>query len=79
VAIEVRDGFAEIRVSDNGPGVPADRRDDIFKPFVSTKGSRGTGLGLPSARKTLREHGGDLFVQPDTENGATFVFRLPLG
>jgi signal transduction histidine kinase len=79
VAVEIRDGFAEVRVSDNGPGVPPDKRDDIFKPFVSTKGSRGTGLGLPSARKTLREHGGDLFVQPDTEAGATFVFRLPLG
>ncbi len=79
VAVEVRDGFAEIRVRDNGPGVPADKREEIFKPFVSTKGSRGTGLGLPSARKTFREHGGDLFVQPDTDPGATFVFRLPLG
>ena len=78
VTLEAHDGFAELRVSDNGPGVPGDKRDDIFKPFVSTKGSRGTGLGLPSARKTLREHGGDLFVQPDTESGATFVFRLPL-
>jgi signal transduction histidine kinase len=78
VAVELKQGFAEIRVSDNGPGVPPDKWDDIFKPFVSTKGSRGTGLGLPSARKTLREHGGDLFVQPDTESGATFVFRLPL-
>jgi signal transduction histidine kinase len=79
VAIGAADGFAEIRVTDNGPGVPSDKRDDIFKPFVSTKGSRGTGLGLPSARKTLREHGGDLFVQPEGEGGATFVFRLPLG
>jgi len=78
VWVGVLDGFAEILVSDSGPGVPPDKHDEIFKPFVSTKGSRGTGLGLPSARKTLREHGGDLFVQPDTESGATFVFRLPL-
>jgi signal transduction histidine kinase len=78
VAIQVHAGFAEIRVSDTGPGVPADKREEIFKPFVSTKGSRGTGLGLPSARKTLREHGGDLFVLPGTDCGATFVFRIPL-
>lgn len=78
VAIEVKEAFAEVRVSDNGPGVPAEKREEIFKPFVSTKGSRGTGLGLPSARKTFREHGGDLFVQPDAEHGATFVFRIPL-
>ncbi|MCU0703793.1 MAG: ATP-binding protein [Fimbriiglobus sp.] len=78
VALAVRDNFAEVRVSDNGPGVPADKREEIFKPFVSTKGSRGTGLGLPSARKTLREHGGDLFLDPDTEHGAAFVFHLPL-
>jgi signal transduction histidine kinase len=78
VEVGAADGFAEIRVTDNGPGVPADKREEIFKPFVSTKGSRGTGLGLPSARKTLREHGGDLFVLPTDEPGATFVLRLPL-
>ena len=78
VTLAAADGFAEVRVADNGPGLPAELLEEVFKPFVSTKGSRGTGLGLPSARKTLREHGGDLFVQPAAGPGATFVFRLPL-
>ena len=78
ISLGVANGVAEIRVTDNGPGVPDDLREGIFRPFVSTKGSRGTGLGLPSARKTLREHGGDLLVLPSLEPGATFVLRLPL-
>ncbi|MEO2091517.1 MAG: ATP-binding protein [Gemmataceae bacterium] len=72
------DGFAEIRVTDNGPGLPADKRADIFKPFVSTKGSRGTGLGLPVSRKTLREHGGDVTADDADGGGAVFTLRLPL-
>jgi signal transduction histidine kinase len=71
-------GFAEIRVRDNGPGIPPEKREEVFKPFVSTKGSRGTGLGLPVSRKTLREHGGDVWVEGD-ETGAVFVLRIPLG
>jgi signal transduction histidine kinase/pSer/pThr/pTyr-binding forkhead associated (FHA) protein len=68
-----------LTVDDNGPGVPEQQRDDIFKPFISTKGSRGTGLGLPASRKTLREHGGDLTVCSSTLGGARFVFRWPRG
>jgi signal transduction histidine kinase len=69
--------FAEITVTDNGPGVPADRREEIFKPFVSSKGSKGTGLGLPVSRKTLREHGGDLIVADADGGGTRFVLRIP--
>jgi signal transduction histidine kinase len=68
-----------LTVDDNGPGVPDDQRDDIFKPFISTKGSRGTGLGLPASRKTLREHGGDLTVSSSALGGARFEFRWPKG
>lgn len=67
-----------IVVTDNGPGVPEDKREEVFKPFVSTKGSKGTGLGLPAARKTLREHGGDLVIRDAAGGGAEFVFKLPL-
>jgi signal transduction histidine kinase len=80
--VEVRVGvdgmWAEIAVEDSGPGVPADQREAIFKPFVSTKGSRGTGLGLPVSRKTLREHGGDLVVDDAADGGARFVLRIPV-
>lgn len=77
VSVGTADGFAEIRVRDNGPGILPEKREEIFKPFVSSKGSRGTGLGLPVSRKTLREHGGDVQVEGD-ESGAVFVLRIPL-
>jgi signal transduction histidine kinase len=80
VEVDVRvDGTrAEIAIEDNGPGIPADQREAIFKPFVSTKGSRGTGLGLPVSRKILREHGGDLVVEDAPGGGARFVMRIPV-
>lgn len=78
VTIRAAGEFAEIAVADNGPGVPADKREEIFKPFVSTKGSKGTGLGLPAARKTFREHGGDVVVQEGPSGGAVFVLTVPL-
>ncbi len=69
--------FLRIRVVDNGGGIPADKLADIFKPFVSTKGARGTGLGLAVSRKVLREHGGDIVVQSEVGRGSVFVLRLP--
>lgn len=70
--------WAKVIVMDNGPGIPADKLEDIFKPFVSTKGSRGTGLGLPVSRKIVREHGGDIIVQSVIEKGSKFTIRLPM-
>ena len=63
---------------DNGPGVPADKFEEIFKPFVSSKGAKGTGLGLPVSRKILREHGGDILVQSEVGTGSKFILKLPL-
>ncbi len=71
-------GFVRIQVSDNGHGIPADKLGDIFRPFVSTKGAKGTGLGLAVSRKILREHGGDITVESDPESGSTFTLRLPV-
>jgi signal transduction histidine kinase len=67
-----------IGVRDNGHGIPAEKLSDIFRPFVSTKGARGTGLGLAVSRKILREHGGDILVQSKVGEGSQFVLRLPL-
>jgi signal transduction histidine kinase len=64
-------------VRDNGPGIPADKLGDIFRPFVSTKGAKGTGLGLVVSRKILREHGGDVVVQSEVGRGSLFALRLP--
>jgi signal transduction histidine kinase len=69
--------WAEIIVADNGCGIPPEKLAEIFKPFVSSKGSRGTGLGLTVTRKILREHGGDVLVQSTPGQGSRFTLRLP--
>ena len=55
--------LVRIEVEDNGPGIPADQMDHLFSPFVSSKKSRGTGLGLPVSQKILTEHGGRILVR----------------
>jgi signal transduction histidine kinase len=76
--LEADGKWAKIIIVDNGPGIPAAELEDIFKPFISSKGSRGTGLGLPVSRKILREHGGDILVQSILEKGSKFTLRIPL-
>jgi signal transduction histidine kinase len=70
--------WVRIVVQDNGHGIAPEKVSEIFRPFVSTKGARGTGLGLAVSRKILREHGGDILVQSEVERGSTFTLRLPL-
>lgn len=72
------DGYVRIVVLDNGVGIAPERIPEMFKVFVSTKGSRGTGLGLPVSQKILREHGGDLIVQSQVDVGSKFTIKLPL-
>jgi signal transduction histidine kinase len=76
--LEEGGGWVRVLVVDNGVGIPADKLESIFKPFVSTKGARGTGLGLAVSKKILREHGGDILVQSDPGRGSRFILRLPL-
>lgn len=71
-------GWAKLQVKDNGPGIAEEKINDIFRPFVSTKGAKGTGLGLAVSRKILREHGGDILVQSKPGKGSLFTLRLPL-
>ncbi|HEX5580447.1 MAG TPA: PAS domain-containing sensor histidine kinase [Gemmatimonadaceae bacterium] len=78
----VADDRAELRVSDTGPGIPRDKREAIFEPFVQlgrslTSGPEGTGLGLAISRDLARAMGGELSVEDSAEPGATFVLRLP--
>lgn len=91
-AVENRpDPFVEIRVSadreaklvrivisDNGQGMDAETLATVFNLFVSTKGSRGTGLGLTVSRKILREHGGDIRATSVPGEGSTFTLEFPL-
>jgi signal transduction histidine kinase len=73
------DSSVELRVVDDGPGVPAAIAQRIFEPFFSTKeAGEGTGLGLSISRSIAEAHGGKLYLDsaPDAP-GATFVLRLP--
>lgn len=73
-----RDGpDVEIRIRDNGPGIPPGKVAEIFRPFISSKGSRGTGLGLPVSRKTLREHGGEATLESEPGHGTVARLRWP--
>ncbi len=73
----------EIIVDDDGPGIPATRREDVFKPFFRLEGSRnpmtgGTGLGLTIARDVIRSHGGDLVLLEAPTGGLRARLSLPL-
>ncbi len=68
-----------VAVTDNGPGIPEDQLTRIFNIFESTKGARGTGLGLAVSQKILREHGGDVIVETKPGFGCRFVLDWPRG
>ncbi|WP_165227305.1 ATP-binding protein [Aquisphaera insulae] len=70
--------IARIQVADNGVGIDEADLASIFQIFASTKGSRGTGLGLPVSRKIIAEHGGNITVTSQPGRGATFVIDLPM-
>jgi two-component system, OmpR family, osmolarity sensor histidine kinase EnvZ len=75
-------GLLVITVDDNGPGIPANRREDVFKPFVRLDTARnqdasGTGLGLSIARDIARSHGGDITLEDSPQGGLRAVVRVP--
>jgi C4-dicarboxylate-specific signal transduction histidine kinase len=71
------DNFAELSVSDNGPGIPEDRLKDVFEPFYTSK-EEGMGMGLSIARTIVEAHSGRLSAQNRTSGGAVFSIRLQL-
>ncbi len=75
----VREGaHVVIRVTDTGAGMSPDVQARVFEPYFSTKRS-GTGLGLPTVRRVVEEHGGTLTVQSEVGKGSQFSLRLPAG
>ena len=71
------EALVRITVEDNGPGIPADQMEYLFSPFVSSKKSRGTGLGLPVSKKILGEHNGRIEVHSEPDQGCRFTLELP--
>lgn len=75
--IEVRLDDHSLLVCDDGPGLPDEVRDELFKPFGTARKRGGTGLGLAIARDLARAMGGDLDVRETSERGTVFSVRLP--
>ncbi len=78
-----RGDAVEITIDDDGPGIPEDRRDDVFKPFFRLESSRnpvtgGVGLGLTIARDVLRGHGGEIELGDSPSGGLRARLRLPV-
>jgi signal transduction histidine kinase len=72
------EGWAvEYRVIDNGCGMNAETGEKIFQRFFTTKGSKGTGLGLMLTRKIINEHGGVVDFESERDKGTVFIVRLP--
>ena len=71
------DKVVRVLVEDNGPGIPPEEIDDLFRPFVSSKRGRGTGLGLPVSQKIVSEHDGQILVESIPGRGSRFTLQLP--
>lgn len=77
VTVTVAGGRCQLTFADSGPGIPDDIREKVLEPFFTTK-SRGGGLGLPIARRTIELHGGTLSLECPEAGGTTIRLDLPL-
>jgi len=68
----------QVRVADNGRGIPESVREKLFEPFVSSGKENGTGLGLTVVQKIIQDHGGDVVVEKTSTEGTVFRMTLPL-
>jgi len=75
ISTRAQDGAVLVSVSDTGVGIPADKLDEIFNPFVTTKVG-GTGMGLAISRTIIEAHGGRIWATVNRGRGATLHFRL---
>jgi signal transduction histidine kinase len=84
IAIRDLPDAIEVTIEDTGPGIPAERLKDVFRPFVRLEGSRnpdsgGVGLGLAIARSVVLAHGGTIALSNRAEGGLRATVRLPKG
>lgn len=66
-----------LKVSDNGAGIEPEKLEKVFLPFYTTKGSSGTGLGLPMCKKAIEDMGGSMKVESELNVGTTFTIVIP--
>ena len=78
VSTKKSNGKVEIKVADNGNGIPQKVLDKIFQPFFTTKPTgQGTGLGLSLSYDIVKAHGGELKVETNEGEGSEFIISLP--
>jgi PAS domain S-box-containing protein len=77
VAVATVDSACQIEFVDAGPGIPAEVREKIFTPFFTTK-SRGSGLGLPTAKRLIEAHNGSIVITCPPAGGTRVVIQLPM-
>jgi two-component system, sporulation sensor kinase A len=77
VDVTAGNGMCRIEIADNGPGIPADVRERIFEPFFTTK-HRGTGLGLPTAKRVIERHRGSIGIECPPSGGTIVTVALPI-
>jgi two-component system, LuxR family, sensor kinase FixL len=76
VTVDSRDSHCRVMVKDDGPGIGAEIREKIFMPFFTTK-SRGSGLGLPTAKRLVEAHRGSIDIRCPSDGGTVVVVELP--
>jgi two-component system NtrC family sensor kinase len=72
------DEFVEVRVEDDGCGIPKTQLPHLFEPFATTKGPKGTGLGLAVTWGIVDNHNGTITVESEVGAGTTFIVRIPV-
>ncbi|MGE5242728.1 MAG: two-component system sensor histidine kinase NtrB [Betaproteobacteria bacterium] len=77
VSLAQHDGRVEVAIADHGPGMPAEVREKAFDPFFTTK-HRGTGLGLPTAKRIVDAHGGAIRIEVPPAGGTIISIDLPI-
>lgn len=77
VTVTTHDGICRIAVADNGPGIAPEVRERVFEPFFTTK-HRGTGLGLPTAKRVVERHQGDITIDCPPGGGTIVTVILPV-
>jgi two-component system sensor kinase FixL len=77
VVVEPNGTVCQVAIADAGPGIPADIREKIFTPFFTTK-SRGSGLGLPTVKRIIEAHDGQVAIDCPPSGGTTVTIQLPL-
>ena len=77
IDVQTRNDSFEVRVMDQGPGIPDNVRDNVFDPFVSSGKPNGTGLGLAIVSKIVQDHGGSVSLERTSQTGTVMLVKLP--